>query len=160
MKENKLAFFAHVYPMYKMRFSDDYSQVIIFNPFYDENITVFYYEEDEFTPFCACFSFLHTHCTDEDDVVAWINEIIFGKKFSIEFFKNEQRLFGGDIDAESLIDLTYAELEHYTGYFGLTKLLDVADSFKVKGWEQKNNFDAIFVSETDEAVLIVKNLLA
>ena len=66
--------------------------------------------------------------------------IISGNTLAIEFFNNEKRGFGGEIDAEELQDLSYEKPEHFTGYYGLTKLFDVADSFKIRGWDSNYNF--------------------
>ena len=159
MKENKLVFLARVYTKYKVEFADDYTQATIINPFCDENITVEYYEEDALTPFCVCFSFQHSHCTDEDDVVDWINEIICGKKCAIEFFVGERGCFGGDILVKDLQSLTYEVLEQYTGYFGVMKLVDLVDSFKVRGWAKENNFDCYFARERNGLLSIVKKPL-
>ena len=97
MSENKLDFLTDAFSNCQIQYSDDFTSAIIVNPFYNENVTIHYYEEDDFTPFCACFSFQHCHLPDEEDVVIWISEIMSGNKFAIEFFKNDQRRFGGDI---------------------------------------------------------------
>ena len=154
MIENNLAFLKDAFPEHQIQFSDDFTDATIFNPFYEENITVSYDEALSFDPFCACFSFQHRHLIDENDVINWINDIISGNRFAIEFFKNEQRCFGGDIEAAELKDLSYAKLEQSTGYYGFTKLLDVADSFKIRGWERRNNWNAVFVQEPDGTVAI------
>ena len=67
---------------------------------------------------------------------------------------NAQRRFGGEIDAEELQGLTYEKLEQFTGYYGLTKLLDVADSFKIRSWDGKNNFDYTMICEENGNVVI------
>ncbi len=154
MTDNKLSFLKNTFSSYKVQFSDDFTCATIYNPFYDENITIYYYEDDDFSPFCARFSFQHRHLTDEDDVVEWINEIITGNKFAIEFFQKNQCRFGSEIAAEELEDLTYTKLEQFSGYYGLTKLFEIADSFKVRGWNNINNFDAVFVCETDKKITI------
>lgn len=156
MTNSRLLFLKNAFSEYKIEFSEDCTNAVIFNPFYDENFTVYYYEEDDFTPFCVSFSFQHCHLTDEEDTVDWINEIITGKKLVIEFFQNEQRCFGSDIDAEELRELSYTKLEQFTGYYGLTKLLKIADSFKVRGWDIAHNFDAEFVHEADGSFSIKK----
>lgn len=157
MTENKLLFLKDTFSKYKVQFSEDHTNAIIFNPFYHENITVYYYKEDDFTPFCVCFSFQHFHLTDKENVIEWINEIITGRKFAIEFLKNEQRCFGSDIEAEELKDLSYAKLEQLSGYYGLTKLLNIADSFKVRGWDNSQNYDAVFVCQTNGRITIKKS---
>lgn len=154
MSENKLDFLTDAFSNCQIQYSDDFTNAIIVNPYYNENVTVYYYEEDDFTPFCACFSFQHCHLPNEEDVVIWISEIMSGNKFAIEFFKNDQRRFGGDIAAEDIASLTYAKLEEYTGYFGLTKLHTLADAFKIRGWNPVHNIDAKFVCEAGENITI------
>lgn len=156
MAGNKLLFLKNVFSKYEVQFSDDYTKAVILNPFYNENITVSYYEDDDFTPYCVFFSFQHCHLADKEDVVDWINEIITGRKYSIEFFRNGQNCFGSEITSEELNDLSYEKLEQFSGYYGLTKLLEVADCFKVRGWNNSNNFDAEFVCKTNGCVSIKK----
>ena len=89
-------------------------------------------------------------------MIAWIRKIISGNIFAIEFFNNEQRRFGGEVNSTELQGLTYEKLEQFTGYYGLTKLLDVADSFKIRGWDSKNNFDYTMIREGNGNVVIDK----
>jgi len=81
---------------------------------------------------------------------------INGNVFSIEYFNNDTRCFGGDITAEELKDLSYDTLEQNTGYYGITKLKDCADSFKLRGWHRDHNFDAVFVTDEDGSITIKK----
>ena len=152
MSNNRLIFLKDAFPEFELQYTDDYSTAIVVNPNCDENITV-YDDESEFT---VCFSFQHRHFQDKDDLIEWIHKIISGNTFAIEFFNHEQRGFGGEIDAEELQDLTYEKLEQFTGYFGLTKLLDMADSFKIRGWDSNNNFDYTIVCEANGTIAINK----
>lgn len=156
MADNKLLFLVGAFSEYDVQFSEDFTKAVLFNSIYDENITVYYYGDDDFTPFCVCFSFQHCHLTDEEDVVKWANEIIAGNKLAIEFFNNGHRCFGSEIEAKELIDLSYEKLERFSGYYGLTKLLSIADSFKVRGWNNRHNFDAAFVREEDGCISIIR----
>lgn len=158
MSENKLSFLKSAFTEYKVEFSDDFTEAIIVNPNNDENITVYYYEDDDFYPFCVCFSFQHCHLIDEENVIEWIEQIITGKKFAVEFFQNEQRKFGGEIGAERLKALSYSELEQFSGYYGSTKLFQIADTFKVRGWYSANNFDAFFICK-DNGCITIKKLI-
>ncbi len=137
MSKNRLDFLKGAFSGLELLFADDYSYAKIINPNYNENITV-YDDEIEFT---VCFSFQHRHFENKDDVLKWIHKVISGNTFAIEFFNDEQRRFGGEIDAEELQDLTYEKLERFTGYFGSIKLSSVANSFKIRGWDSKNNSD-------------------
>lgn len=155
MTENRLIFLKDTFSGFGLQFSDDFSKAVIFNPNYNENIIVY----DEGFEFTVCFSFQHRHLEEEEAVVEWIREIIAGNKFAIEFFHNEQRCFGSEMDAEELQALSYEKLEQFTGYYGLTKLLGVADSFKVRGWDSNNNFDCTFFRETNGTIAISRNFV-
>ena len=154
MGENKLEFLKTAFPGYQVRFSDDFSKAVIVNPLYEENITVYYEEGYDFEPFIACFSFQHGHFETQEDVIAWVGEIIAGRTLAIEFFRNGQRYFGGEIEAEKLQELSYTMLERFSGYYGGTKLWEVADSFKIRGWDKKNDMDVALVSAPDGAVAL------
>ena len=156
MTDNKLIFLKSAFSEYDIQFSGDFTQAILVNPFYEENVTVYYYDDDDFTPFCVCFSFQHCHLRDQEDVIEWINQIIAGSKFAIEFFKNGQNCFGSEIDSKELLDLSYEKLEQFTGYYGLTRLLSIVDTFKIRGWNNQHNFDATFVCEDNGHILIKK----
>ena len=137
MSENRLIFLKDAFPELELKFTDDFSGAEIVNPNYDENIVV----RDDEVEFTVFFSFLHCHFEDEEDVIEWIRQIIFGITLAIEFFHHEQAVFGGEIDVEVFKSLTYEKLERSQGYYGIIELSDVADSFKIRGWDRKNNFD-------------------
>ena len=150
MSKKRLEFLKDTFLGLDLQMADDEASMVILNPNYDENITVY---DDEYE-YIVCFSFQHRHFEDEDDIIAWIRKIITGNTFAIEFFNNEQRCFGSEIDTEELQGLTYKKLEQFTGYYGLTKLLDVADSFKIRSWDGKNNFDYTMICEGNGNVVI------
>lgn len=156
MKTERFDFLRKEFPSYKIKFSEDGSMVEIVNPFGNENVRIEYVPEDDFTPYIVFFAFQHCHMCDEEDIIDYINDIINGKVFSIEYFYNDTRLFGGDITAEKLKDLSYDTLEQNTGYYGIAKLKDCADSFKLRGWHNDYNFDAIFVTDESGSVTIKK----
>ena len=139
----------------ELQFAEDDSNVVILNPNYDANITVY----DEEYEFIVCFSFQHRHFEKEKDIIEWICKIISGNTFAIEFYNNERRRFGSEIDAEELHELTYKKLEQFTGYYGSTKLLDVADSFKIRSWDGKNNGDYTMSLEENGSVVINKTFV-
>jgi len=134
---------------------EDDSLAEIINTFGKDNIKV-YYDSDDFSPYIVCFAFQHVHLCDEEAVIDYINDIICGNLFSIEFFRDGERCFGGDITADRLKELSYKTLERYTGYYGGTKLIECADMFKVRGWNSNNNFDATFVIDECGIVTIKK----
>ena len=62
----------------------------------------------------------------------------------IEFFCGKDRQFGGQINACDLSNLSYEFLEQHTGYFGLIKLFQAVDSFKVRGWSKTKDLAGCF----------------
>lgn len=158
MRENIFDFLVNRFSSYQIDVSKDGMLVEIINPFYKENIRVEYDSDNEFTSFIVYFAFQHCHMNDEDDIIEYINDIINGNKLSIEFFRDETRCFGGDISAQEIKELSYESLEQYSGYFGLCKLKDLVDSFKLRGWDPADNVDAVLVINEDETVSIKNEL--
>lgn len=156
MQEKRFDFLIKKFSNYEIIISDEDCLAEIINPFCKENIKVYYESEDDFSPYILCFAFQHVHLCDEESVIDYINDIISGNLFSIEFFRDGQRCFGGDITADRLKELSYKALERYTGYYGGTKLIDCADLFKVRGWKSDNNLDATFIIDECGTVTIKK----
>lgn len=152
MNDNRLIFLNQFSSEFTVQFSDNFLYATIINPIYSENITV----EDEGYGFTVYFSFQHRHFADEEDVIEWIREVIAGDIFAIEFFSNENRHFGGEIDATELHDLSYEKLEKFTGYYGSTKLSSIANTFKVRAWNDQHNFDAEFIYDNNGYISIQK----
>ena len=132
---------------YEMKFSKNGNLLEIINPFCLENIRVEYIPTDDFTPYVVSFAFQHCHMCDEEDIADYMNDIIDGKVFSIEFFNKGTRCFGGDITAAELDSLTYETLTKYIESWGISNLLDYADSFKLRGWHSNYNFDAELITD-------------
>ena len=78
---------------------------------------------------------------------------------AIEFFKNGQDCFGGDIKSKELDEITYKELEQCTGYYGTIKLLNIVDFIKIRGRNIESNFDAVLVLEKDGTIIIEKQII-
>lgn len=155
MSENRFIFLKEAFTEFELQFADDFSRAEIVNPGYGENIVVY---DDKFE-FTVCFSFQHRHFENEDDIIDWIHKIISGNIFAIEFFNHKQRCFGSEIDAEELQGLTYEKLEQFSEHYGLRKLIDVVDSFKIRSWDSKNNFDCAIVREENGTVAISKTFV-
>lgn len=153
MLNDKLFFLKDAFSTYGVRVLIQADQAVVLNPYQDENILV-YYDDDDFRPYTACFSFQHVHLTDEESVIEWIEDIISGRRLAIEFFCNDSRRFGGDIEAEKLEALSYQSLEQWSGYYGCCKLFEVADSFRVRGWHPSGNMDAAFVLDDNNEAAI------
>lgn len=156
MKKDVFAFLVNHFSAYRIEQSKNETLAEIVNPLGGENIKVEYVPDDEFTPYIVYFAFQHCHMNDEEDIIEYISNIIDGNKFSIEFFKNGARYFGGDITAEVIKGLSYEALEQYSGYYGPRKLKDLVDSFKLRGWNPKDNFDAVFMIGDNGFVEIIR----
>ena len=144
MSKNNYAFLINHFSSHEIIYSESKDSVEIINSFGQDNIVVDYDVADP-TPFMVEFSFQHRHIEDETGVIEYITDIINENIFPIEFFKNGEKRFGGDITSQELEDLSYENLKQKTGYYGSTKLIDCADAFKIRGWSGKNNFDATLV---------------
>lgn len=143
MFQNNLAVISAHFSNHVTCFSEDRTFLEIVNPFGSENIKIEYVPEDERTPYILYFSFQHWHMNDEEDIIEHIHDVIDGKLLSVEFFKGNKRCFGGDIEAQDLQDLSYETLNN--NFSGLRmNIIDIADSFKVRGWKADANFDAVF----------------
>ena len=81
MNENRLFFLKNTFSQFELQFADDFSNVVIMNPNYNENITVY----DDGYEFVACFSFQHRHFEDQNDLTKWIGEIISGIHLQLNF---------------------------------------------------------------------------
>lgn len=150
-----LSFLASYISKYRVDISDDLESAIIYNPNSEDHLYIEYDKTDEFSPYMLSFSFQHVHLTDEERAKEWINAILNEDIFSIEYFSGEERLFGGEISAQELNELSYNFLEQDTGYYGITKLFQIVDHFKIRGWSKKNDFDGYFVKK-DNTVQIDK----
>ena len=155
MSKNNYAFLINHFSSHEIIYSESKDSVEIINSFGQDNIVVDYDVADP-TPFMVEFSFQHRHIEDETGVIEYITDIINENIFPIEFFKNGERRFGGDVTAQELKDLSYEELEQTTGYYGSTKLKDCVNAFKVRGWSGKNSFDAMFVVSENGKIEIKK----
>ena len=147
MKKDVFAFLVNHFSAYRIEQSKNETLAEIVNPLGGENIKVEYVPDDEFTPYIVYFAFQHCHMCDEEDIADYMNDIIDGKVFSIEFFNKGTRCFGGDITAAELDSLTYETLTKYIESWGISNLLDYADSFKLRGWHSNYNFDAELITD-------------
>lgn len=151
----EMSFLSNYCSLFRMDISDDFKSAIIYNPYGEENLHIYYDVEDSFTPYMLSFSFQHVHLTDQDSAKEWIDDVLSENVLSIEFFRGEDRSFGGQINKSDLPNLSYELLEHETGYYGLTKLAEIADSIKVRGWTGKNNLDGSFIKKDGKYFLVI-----
>ena len=150
-----LSFLADYLSKYRIDISDDLESAIIYNPNSQDHLYVEYDKADETSPYVLAFSFQHVHLPDMESAKEWIDAVTSEEIFSIEYFCGEHRRFGGQISAQKLSHLSYDDLEQDTGYYGITKLFQIVDHFKIRGWSKKNDFDGYFVKK-DNAIQIDK----
>ena len=146
MIRNELLTIAEHFSAYEVRFSDEEDGFDIVNPFGKDPIRV-YVEDIPREPYTVGFSFQHRHLATVDEVVAYASDIMSGNVFAIEFFKDGYRRFGGDLDAQEVRELSYDRLAQFLGCFGTSRLIDVVDSCKVRGWAGDADFDVTFVED-------------
>ena len=143
MKRKELLVIAEHFSAYDIQFSDNGERFDIINPFGKDPIYVCV-ENDPKTPYMVCFSFNHVHLETPDQVIAYIGDIIGGNQFTIGFFKNGRQRIGGNLNAEEVRAISYNVLTLFVRSFPDVRLIDVADSIKVRGWAQDGDFDATF----------------
>lgn len=153
MRKDVFGFLQEAFSSYHIKFLDDESIEIV-NPFWEENIKIFYDESDDWTPFILFFSYQHYHLNDKDNIIKVINDIISGKKLAIEFFMGEKNGFGGDIEKSLLKNLSVNVLEEWSGYSA--DMLIKYDRIKFRGWNNKDNFDAVIFVDNDKEIAIKK----
>ncbi len=153
MMRNELLTVAEYFSANDVRFSDEGDSLDILNPFGKDPIRV-YVEDIPHTPYTVCFSFQHRHLATVDEVVTYAGDIMSGNVFAIEFFKDGYKRFGGDLDAQEVRELSYDRLAQFLGCFGASRLIDVVDSCKVRGWARDADFDATFVEDEQGDVTV------
>ena len=143
MNRQELLAIAELFSAYNVQFSTGGERFDIINPFGKDSISV-YIENDSDTPYTVCFSFNHVHLETPEQVIAYVNDIIGGNVFVIGLFKDGRQRMGGNLDKEEMRALSYDTLARFVRSFHDIKLIDVVDSFKVRGWMQNADFDAKF----------------
>ena len=143
MNRQELLAIAEHFSAYNVQFSTGGERFDIINPFGKDSISV-YIENDSDTPYTVCFFFNHVHLETPEQVIAYVNDIIAGNVFVIGLFKDGRQRMGGNLDKEEMRTLSYDTLARFVRSFHDIKLIDVVDSFKVRGWMQDADFDAKF----------------
>ncbi len=151
-----LSFLSRYISKYRVDVSDDLESAVIYNPNGQDHLYIEYDRADSVCPYMLTFSFQHVHETDEASAAKWVDGILNEKIFSIEYFVGEDSCLGGQISALDLSNLSYEFLEQYAGYFGRKKLFHMVDSFKVRGWTGKNDFDGCLVKKDGEIHIEMK----
>lgn len=148
-----LSFLSEYASRFTVDISDDLESGLIINPFGNDNISVYYMSDDEYDPFIVHFSYHHVHLSDIESVKEWIDRIISGELFAIEFFKNGIDSFGGGITRKELAALSYASL---TKVFGAS-VYPNADEFRIRGWLEGSSADFLFVHEHGKISILKKS---
>ncbi len=146
-----LSFLSEYASRFTVDISDDLESALIYNPVGNDNIYVEYMSDDEYDPFMVRFSYHHVHLPDIESVKKWIDRIISGEIFVIEFFKNGRDSFGGEITKDELADLSYTSLTKTCG----KSVYPNADEFRIRGWLQDSDADYTF-SDINHQIVIVK----
>ncbi len=111
---------------------DKVATAVIFNPHTDNNITVEYREnEDSCEEYTVRFATQCRRFSDMESVVNHIDKYIAGELFAIEFYKDGKGLFGGNILAEDIRNLTAERLAHLFCY-SADYIVDM--EFRIRGW--------------------------
>ena len=147
MSKETYDFLNNHFNLFEKIYNESKDCIEIVKPQNECKIIVDYIPEDDFSPYLVSWSYQHRHLVDEDDVIEYVNEIINCKVYAIECFKGDTAVFGGEIRIDDFEDFSYETLEKWSGYFGLTKLLDCVDTVKVRFWH--GGFDATFAYDKD-----------
>ncbi|MBQ8257958.1 MAG: hypothetical protein IJY97_00200, partial [Clostridia bacterium] len=149
-----LSFISEYADRFTVDISDDLESAIIYNPFGNDNLYVYYMSDDEYDPFMVRFSYQHQHLPDIQSVKVWIDKIISGDLFAIEFFVDGRDCFGGEITREELDILSYESLMKRWG----NAFSQNADEFRIRGWNDNSSSDFIFVKKSEKTDIEQKKL--
>ena len=165
MKRKELLAIAEQFAAYEVQFSDEKESFDIINPFGKDPILVECEVEDPDPAYIVCFSFFHTHLDEVEQVIAYVRDIVEGKRLVIGFFKDGRWSMSADLDEQEQLDLSYTGLSKrmHMGPYSMgwpydnhEELIEVTDSFCVRGWAQNTDFDAKFVLDEHGNVTIQK----
>ena len=150
MNENKFDLIRKEFSTFKINVLESGYSLEIINPFCGNNIILCY--EDAIDGYVLYFTYQHWHLNNEKDVIKYIKDIINGEIFSIEFFEDDERHFGGSINKEELENLSYVSLASL--FYGVDELKKFVNYFKIRGFHKEDNYDAKFIIEENGKVNI------
>ena len=130
---------------------DDTEIVYIRNKMFNFPIVAYYYPDDYYKYYLR-FATQHRDTSSKDDLIDYIFSFANAEKAAIEFYKDGERCFGGEIETAILDELTYDYLRIRFGYHDLKGY-----TFSVRAWDNRFCFDAHFVKDDSDNVTIVKN---
>ncbi len=134
------------------RVKDGAEWAAIRHPEHDESIRVTYDPNDP-EPYLLRFATQHLHLEDEMDMLASARAFAHAEWAAIEFYRDGERRFGGQIETSLLEGLTYDSLRAAFGY----GRVDISDmTFRVYAWDERYCFEGSFRRNEDGAVGIVR----
>ncbi len=122
------------------------------NSDYSEPIKI-YYEIDNYDTYTICFATLHLHITDKKELVEAITRFANGSMAAIEFYDNGKNRFGGQIETEYLVNISYDSLRKYFGYpkYDISNL-----TFRVYAWNRNLCYEGSFIKRSPNQIDIIK----
>ncbi len=163
MKRKELYAIAEQFAAYDVRFSDEKESFEILNPHGKDAVLVESEGGLQSEPYIVCYSFFHIHLERAEEVIAYVRDILEGRRLVIGFFKDGRWSMSADLDEQAQPDLSYTGLSKRMnmGKYGSDRpygdhreLIEAADSFCVRGWAQDVDFDAVFVRDEQGNVTI------
>ena len=122
----------------KIELKDD--KLVIYNVNNGNNIEiieeVYQSKEDSLIQYIVSFSTQHCHFDDTEDILEYVNDIINDRVLSIEFYLNNEDIFGGEIPLELFNNLSIKTLANYFDY----SEDDISNfEFEINSWSGKHD---------------------
>ena len=154
---------AEQFAAYDVRIFDQQNGFTINNPYGKHAILVESEGDAPDSSYIVCFTYYHTHLEMPEQVVAFVRDILEGERVAVVFLKDGKGCMSTELTARELQDVSYTMLAERMGFDGTPKpygprrhLIDIADSFHVRGWGKDVDFDAVFVRDEQGNVMIQK----
>lgn len=166
MQRKELLAIAEQFATYNVQLSDEKESFEILNPYGKDAILVESEGVLASEPYIVCYTFYHIHLETVEQVIAYVRDILEGRRLVIGFFKDGRWSMSADLDKQELRDLSYTSLSKRMnmGKYGSDmlygdhrELIEAADSFCVRGWAQDADFDAVFVTDAQGVVTVQKS---
>ncbi len=133
---------------------EDVETICIGNNLFSFQIMVDYYPDD-YCKYLLRFATQHIDTSSKDDLINYIFSYANAEKAAIEFYKDGQACFGGEIETYILSDLTYDSLRLR---FFHSNLKDY--TFSVRAWDKRFCFDAYFEKDASGNMSIIKEIVS
>lgn len=137
-----LTFLREAFLEYPIEFRRDGSQewARIQHPDHDHAIQICF-DPGTPDPYYLVFATQHLHIEDADELIESIRDFASGKYAAIEFYRNGESRFGGQIETALLDGVTYGELRKL---FGASSLFFRWLTFRVTAWDRRYCFEGCF----------------